>query len=1245
MKETRVPRCAQPSQGVRTKAPTLAKVHARCAPEANRTINPTFDFARTLERTSERSLVRTNLGHLGVHHGAHQGAHPGQTELRLRAHLGAHERCAPWRPPRCAAQPRRAHQGAHPGEGAHPGQTELRLRAHLGAHKRCATQPRCAHPGQTELRIVRTRGARHRAHLGAHFGALLGARRCCAPRSAPGENNAINPTFDFVGTSERSRVRTSEHTEVRTFDALPSPISRKGKKTLRRCAHRGAHPGEGAREVRTRGKPGSDFVHAAPWSTLRSAPWCAPGRATQPRCPPRRRCTRGAHPGQTGLRLRARHGAHRGEGAREVRTRGKPGSDFVHAAPWSTLRSAPWCAPWCPPGRATPPKVHARCAPGANRAPTSCTPHLGAHFGALLGAHHGAHQGAQPRRRCTRGAHPGQTGLRLRARHGAHRGEGAHPGQTGLRLRARRTLEHTSERSLVRTRARNPAEVPTPAKVHARCVPGANRAPTSCTPHLGAHFGALLGAHHGAHQAAQPSQGVRTKVHARCAPGANRGPTSCTPHLGAHIGALPGSHRRCAPWWAPRSTPRWAASPAKVCAPRCPPWRRCAPGQLTQLPTSRAPGWERTQQPGLGRANARNPTKRSDKKRGGAPVTPLRSAPWANPAKVPTPAKVQARCAPGANRAPTTCTPHLGAHFVALPGAHLRAHQGGQRVKKTERACHLEPALVRSPGKVPTLAKVRTRAINPTSDFVRARVATGPRKSQCEKPHQTLRQKKRRRSNNPASERSRGKPSQGAHPDEGAREVRARGKPGSDNVHAAPWSTLRSTPGCPPALRTVVGSEPRQGMRTKVPTRGAHPGQTGLRLRAGRTLEHTSERSLVRTMVPTRAHPRQTGVRLRARRTLEHTSERSQPRQVVRTKVPTLAEVRARGKPGSDFVHCMVPTKARNPAKVPTAAKVHARCAPEVHTRGKPGSDFVHAAPWSTLQSAPWYAPGRATQPRCSPRRRCTRGAHPGQTGLGLRARRTLEHTSERSRPRQVVRTKAPTLAKVGHGVGPRVGNGVGTKVTGWLSGWASRSQGGWQVAKLRAKVGVGVGAKDPRWVPRNQGGCLGGCRGGSQGGSQGECKGGCQGQGECQCGFQGARVRVSANVGSKVLSWVRGWVRGWVGAKVVAPEVVCGHRVADGTLHAHDAPSRCTHVGRAGCTPDALARCAHPGRAHTWRTGRTSRGRVCTSTGVGGRGGFARGSRFAKYTLRQAHNGCDHTSVSAPDPIRTPQLSALGPE
>ncbi|GLJ58808.1 hypothetical protein SUGI_1478790 [Cryptomeria japonica] len=358
-------------------------------------------------------------------------------------------------------------------------------------------------------------------------------------------------------------------------------------------------------------------------------------------------------------------------------------------------------------------------------------------------------------------------------------------------------------------------------------------------------------------------------------------------------------------------------------------------------------------------------------------------------------------------------------------------------------------------------------------------------------------------------------------------------------------------------------------------------------------------------------------------------------------------------------------------------------------------------------------------------------------------------------------RVGAPTLAKVGHGVGPRVGNRVGTKVTGWLSGWASRSQGGWQVAKLRAKVGVGVGAKDPRWVPRNQGGCLGGCRGGSQGGSQGECKGGCQGQGECQCGFQGARVRVSANVGSKVLSWVRGWVRGWVGAKhphfwpvafsgsilsfwasehvsspktqylfiksrkhifvLVDPswvlERICGPWVpfcipklvfwclipilgahlapsahpganrapwctgARSSVHprrpehaprctrptcerrslrprwcvgtalqtghcTHTThPSRCTHVGRAGCTPDALARCAHPGRAHTWRTGRTSRGRVCTSTGVGGRGGFARGSRFAKYTLRQAHNGCDHTSVSAPDPIRTPQLSALGPE
>ncbi|GLJ11396.1 hypothetical protein SUGI_0159650 [Cryptomeria japonica] len=142
----------------------------------------------------------------------------------------------------------------------------------------------------------------------------------------------------------------------------------------------------------------------------------------------------------------------------------------------------------------------------------------------------------------------------------------------------------------------------------------------------------------------------------------------------------------------------------------------------------------------------------------------------------------------------------------------------------------------------------------------------------------------------------------------------------------------------------------------------------------------------------------------------------------------------------------------------------------------------------------------------------------------------------------------------------------------------------------------------------------------------------------ECGCHVEPALVRSPGKVPTL--------------AKVIAPEVVCGHRVADGTLHAlgrvgcaHDAPSRCMHVGRPGCTPDALARCAHPGRAHTWRTGRTWRGRVCTSTGVGGRGGFARGSRFAKYTLRQAHNGCDHTSVSAPDPIRTPQLSVLGPE
>ncbi|GLJ57877.1 hypothetical protein SUGI_1383710 [Cryptomeria japonica] len=92
-------------------------------------------------------------------------------------------------------------------------------------------------------------------------------------------------------------------------------------------------------------------------------------------------------------------------------------------------------------------------------------------------------------------------------------------------------------------------------------------------------------------------------------------------------------------------------------------------------------------------------------------------------------------------------------------------------------------------------------------------------------------------------------------------------------------------------------------------------------------------------------------------------------------------------------------------------------------------------------------------------------------------------------------------------------------------------------------------------------------------------------------------------------------------------------------------APSRCTHVGRAGCTPDALARVRAPGQGSHLANGAHFAREGVHLDGVGGRGGFARGSRFAKYTLRQAHNGCDHTSVSAPDPIRTPQLSALGPE
>ena len=31
------------------------------------------------------------------------------------------------------------------------------------------------------------------------------------------------------------------------------------------------------------------------------------------------------------------------------------------------------------------------------------------------------------------------------------------------------------------------------------------------------------------------------------------------------------------------------------------------------------------------------------------------------------------------------------------------------------------------------------------------------------------------------------------------------------------------------------------------------------------------------------------------------------------------------------------------------------------------------------------------------------------------------------------------------------------------------------------------------------------------------------------------------------------------------------------------------------------------------------------------------------KGTATQKHDGCDHTSTNAPDPIRTPQVSVLG--
>ena len=36
---------------------------------------------------------------------------------------------------------------------------------------------------------------------------------------------------------------------------------------------------------------------------------------------------------------------------------------------------------------------------------------------------------------------------------------------------------------------------------------------------------------------------------------------------------------------------------------------------------------------------------------------------------------------------------------------------------------------------------------------------------------------------------------------------------------------------------------------------------------------------------------------------------------------------------------------------------------------------------------------------------------------------------------------------------------------------------------------------------------------------------------------------------------------------------------------------------------------------------------------------------RWFKERATQEHDGCDHTSTNAPDPIRTPQLSVLGRE
>ena len=62
--------------------------------------------------------------------------------------------------------------------------------------------------------------------------------------------------------------------------------------------------------------------------------------------------------------------------------------------------------------------------------------------------------------------------------------------------------------------------------------------------------------------------------------------------------------------------------------------------------------------------------------------------------------------------------------------------------------------------------------------------------------------------------------------------------------------------------------------------------------------------------------------------------------------------------------------------------------------------------------------------------------------------------------------------------------------------------------------------------------------------------------------------------------------------------------------------------------------------------------GRACFMRGQVGRGAWngiksdcSDQKHGFKRTGTEEHDGCDHTSTNAPDPIRTPQLSVLGRE